>query len=355
MNKDAVVAVAMSGGVDSSVAAALLHEQGYALIGLMLSLWSAAPQTPNRCCSPADQSLARRVAGKLGIPFYTLDARHAFRSNVVDAFIDGYAQGVTPNPCLRCNRLIRWGFLLEKARSLGATHLATGHYARIHADPSRCQLLRARDRSKDQSYVLSVLDQKALRQTLLPLGEWTKREVREKARDLALPVADKSDSQDLCFLGGLDYRTFLETRAALPHKPGPIITRSGEPLGRHGGLHRYTIGQRKGLGISAHEPLYVLEKDVQANRLIVGPRSALGRSEFDVDEINWIAGEPPDAPIDVSVQVRYRAREVNATVTPLADKGAHITLHEPLPDVTAGQAAVFYDGDVCLGGGLIRG
>ena len=273
------VAVAMSGGVDSSVAAALLVEQGYRVIGIMLRLWSEPGcEDLNRCCTPQAMSLARQVAAHLGIPFYVLDAKQPFRATVVEAFFEGYARGVTPNPCLVCNRRIRWGFLLEHARALGAERFATGHYARLRRLPDgTVQLLKGRDAAKDQSYVLAMLSQEQLQRTLLPIGEYTKAEVRALAERFGLPVAQRPDSQDLCFLAGQDYRDFLARHRPDTLRPGPILTPDGQEIGRHRGLAFYTIGQRKGLGLAAPRPLYVLDKDPARNALIVGPAEALGR------------------------------------------------------------------------------
>ena len=349
------VVIAMSGGVDSSVAAAILVKQGYEVIGMMLRLWSEPGiEGTNRCCTPDAMAQARRVAAQLGIPFYAVDAQQVFRDQVVDYFIKGYTQGVTPNPCLRCNRHIRWGFLLDRARTLGARYLATGHYARLQQDPSSgIQLLRAHDEDKDQSYVLYVLSQEQLTHTLFPLGDYTKSQVRQLARELSLPVAERADSQDLCFLGDGDYRTFLARSAPHVISPGPILDYNGRMLGKHQGLAFFTIGQRKGLGIAAPQPLYVLNKDFQKNALIVGEKQHLGKSDLDVAEVNWIAGEPPKPPLRALVKIRYRAAPMWATINLLGKHGAHVIVDQPLPDITPGQAAVFYDGEVCLGGGII--
>ncbi|MFQ5921516.1 MAG: tRNA 2-thiouridine(34) synthase MnmA [Anaerolineales bacterium] len=350
MSTERTIAIAMSGGVDSSVAAALLVESGERVFGLMLRLWSASPERPNRCCSPRDVANARKVAGRLGIPFYVLDAKDEFKSRVVNGFVSGYAAGLTPNPCLRCNRDVRWGLLLERATKLGATHLATGHYARLQRTNGHYRLFRAHDRQKDQSYVLSVLVQKQLNQTLLPLGQLKKERVREIARDLRFVTADRPESQDLCFLGGDDYRTFLAER--LEASPGAIVDKQGNPLATHGGLSNFTIGQRKGIGISGPEPLYVIDKDVQRNALIVGPKAALGRTHFTARELNWVKEAPPPADAPLVVQVRYRAPAVSARLEYFQDR-AEVFVDEPLTNIAPGQAAVFYDGDECLGGGII--
>jgi tRNA-specific 2-thiouridylase len=354
MTADRRIAVAMSGGVDSSVAAALLAESGAEVFGLMMRLWSQGPAQANRCCSPADMARARAVAAQLDIPFYVLDVKDRFKRQVVDFFVDGYRLGLTPNPCMECNRHIRWGFLLRHALAMGASHLATGHYARVTDANGTYQLLRAVDPHKDQSYVLSVMGQDQLSHAMFPLGDYTKDHVREKAHQMGLPVADRPESQDLCFASGGDYRRFLQNQGVHLPPPGPIVDRQGHQLGEHLGLARYTIGQRKGIGVAAPQPLYVLEKDLQWNRLVVGPREALGRKAFTAARVNWIVGSPPGAPVTVDVRVRYKAREVQAVVDPVSPSQAHVELLEPLPDVTPGQSAVFYQGEFCLGGGVIQ-
>lgn len=353
--KKTTVVVAMSGGVDSSVAAALLVEQGYDVIGMMLRLWSEPGiEIYNRCCTPEAMSLARRVSAHLGIPFYTVDAQACFRDVVVQYFIDGYTNGTTPNPCLACNRSIRWEFLLNHALTLGAQYMATGHYARLDRSAgSPIQLLRAIDRHKDQSYILHVLGQEQLLHALFPLGELTKPEVRSLARQYNLPVADRPESQDLCFLGQDDYRSFLLRNAPQVHIPGSIVDLSGKVLGRHEGLAFYTIGQRKGIGVSSPNPLYVIHKDIQSNSLVVGSQDALGGKAFEVINVNWVSGNLPQNPARLLVKVRYKAEEVWGKVTPIDGQIAHIELETSVRDITPGQAAVFYDGEVCLGGGII--
>lgn len=350
------VVVAMSGGVDSSVAAALLKGQGYEVIGMMLRLWSEpGKEDSNRCCTPDAMAMARRVAAKLDIPFYVVDAKNTFRETVVQYFLDGYAAGVTPNPCLLCNRQIRWKFLLEHALALGVDFMATGHYARKKTtELGMHQLLRAVDRSKDQSYVLHVLSQEKLARALFPVGEYPKPEIRKIAESLGLSVYKRPDSQDLCFLAGEDYRNFIQRNAAEMLRPGSIVTREGETLGRHNGLANYTIGQRKGLGLSSAVPLYVLGKDAATNTLVVGEAAKLGRDELVAEDINWMAGETPRKPFRAEVKIRYTAREAWAQVTPLAGgRRVSIRFDAPQRDVTPGQAAVFYDGEVLLGGGII--
>jgi tRNA-uridine 2-sulfurtransferase len=351
------VVVAMSGGVDSSVAAALLKQQGYEVIGMMLRLWSEpGKEESNRCCTPEAMSLARRVAAKLDIPFYAVDAKQVFQSTVVQYFLDGYARGGTPNPCLVCNRQIRWTFLLEHAIALGANFLATGHYARIQEEEGGGRrLLRAVDRSKDQSYVLHVLDQAKLARALFPVGEYVKPEIRRLAGEFGLPVATRRDSQDLCFLAGEDYRNFLQRHGADMLKPGQIVERGGRIIGEHSGLANYTIGQRKGLGVASPIPLYVLAKDAAANRLVVGHEDELGSSDLIASDVNWISGAPPNASFLAEVKSRYASKEAPATITPLEDgRRVSVRFETMQRDITPGQAAVFYRGDVLLGGGIIQ-
>lgn len=354
------VVVAMSGGVDSSVAAALLVQQGYTVIGMMMRLWAEDTTVGNgghnRCCTPDQMADARRIASDLGIPFYVLDTREVFRRDIVQFFIDQHAEGVTPNPCLACNRHIRFEWLLNNALAMGADYLATGHYARLtHAEDGTVELRKAYTAEKDQSYVLSVLTQEKLQRAMFPIGEYTKPQVREMAASFGLPVASKSDSQDLCFLGDGDYRRFLrENGPAGMFEVGPIVTTDGQELGTHTGLPNYTIGQRKGLGVAAAEPLYVLELDTKANRLIVGTRDELGRDWLTAKQMSWISGQVPITPLEVEVKIRYKAHPVPALATPLDGGRLHLQLNDPLRDVTPGQGAVLYQDDLCLGSGIIE-
>lgn len=356
--KDTRVVVAMSGGVDSSVAAALLVERGYDVIGMMMRLWSeetAAGGAHNRCCTPDQMADARRIADKLGIPFYVLDTKETFRNTIVQYFIDQHRQGFTPNPCIECNRQIRFDFLLNNALALEADYLATGHYARIGEDTQgRYTLMKGIDDAKDQSYVLSVMGQEQLSKTMFPVGEFPKPEVRQIAARFGLPTASKQDSQDLCFLGDGDYRRFLRDYAPDVMSAGPIVRRSGEVVGEHHGLANYTIGQRKGLGVTAPEPLYVIGVNPQVNALIVGTADELGRRELTARKVNWVSGEVPDAPFRAEVKIRYKAKPMPALVEPLGSDRMRVTFDAPLRDITPGQGAIVYDGDTCLGGGLIE-
>jgi tRNA-uridine 2-sulfurtransferase len=350
------VVVAMSGGVDSSVAAALLVQQGYPVIGMMMRLWSEPGcEEDNRCCTPDAVAQARRVAGILGIPFYVVDAQNIFRTTVVQYFLDAYTQGVTPNPCLVCNRTVRWGFLLNQALALGAESMATGHYVRLRRDEQqRVQILRGVYAPKDQSYVLYMLNQAQLAHAVFPLGEYTKPQVRQLARDFGLPVAERADSQDLCFLGSTDYRDFLKRYAPQVENPGPILTQDGRQIGQHQGLAFYTIGQRKGLRLASPDPLYVLSKDASRNALIVGREHELGGQALSAAEVSWVAGEAPLQAFHAQVKIRYKAQDAWATVTPLENARAQVHFDQPVRDITPGQAVVFYNGEICLGGGLIE-
>jgi tRNA-specific 2-thiouridylase len=367
------VVVGMSGGVDSSVAAALLKEQGYDVVGIMLRLWSEPAGdegdddgvervVENKCCSLESMGDARRVAAQLDIPFYVVNVEEPFRQTIVDFFYDEYAAGRTPNPCLRCNRHIRFRLLLERALALGADYLATGHYVRLDDDPATGlrRLRRSADEAKDQSYVLHVLSQHQLRHALFPLGGYTKAEVRAMAAARGLPVATKAESQEICFVAN-DYRGFLRRYADATGReapqPGPILDVEGRKLGTHQGLAYYTVGQRKGLGVSAREPLHVLQMDAPRNALVVGTAERLERDSFLIRDTTWTSGEAPAAPFAAQLKVRYKAPLVAGWVTPLADGRAEVRLERPQRAITPGQAAVFYGGatgDEVLGGGLIE-
>ena len=357
-NANTRVVVAMSGGVDSSVAAALLVEQGYDVVGMMMRLWSEETVNGgahNRCCTPEQMSDARRIADKLGIPFYVLDTKDVFRNTVVEYFIDQHRQAFTPNPCLECNRHIRFTWLLNNALALDADYLATGHYARVAtADNGEFVLKKGVDDRKDQSYVLSVLTQEKLRHAMFPIGEFPKTEVRKLAEKFGLPTASKQDSQDLCWLGDGDYRRFLVDYAPDVMQAGPIVLTNGEQIGEHTGLANYTIGQRKGLGVSYDVPLYVIATNPYRNALIVGTRDELGQDTLTAKRVNWISDNAPDEPFYAQVKIRYKAKAVPAWIEPLPDDRINVKFDEPLRDITPGQGAVIYDGDVVLGGGVIE-
>ena len=366
------VVVGMSGGVDRSVAAALLKEQGHDVVGVMLRLWSEPTvigengeelTAENKCCSLESVNDARRVAATLDIPFYVLNVEQPFQETIVDFFYEEYAAGRTPNPCLRCNRHIRFTLLLERALALGAEYLATGHYVRVDDDPmtGRRRLRQGVDSAKDQSYMLHVLSQRQLRHALFPLGGYTKPEVRALAAERGLPVATKAESQEICFVAGNDYRGFMRryaeaTGRAAP-QPGPILDSAGRQVGEHQGLAYYTVGQRKGLGVTAREPLRVLRLDAGRNALVVGSAEELARETFTIRQTTWTSDMTPAEPFTTRVKLRYKAPLVGATVTPLAEGRAEVRLEVAAQAVTPGQAAVFYggaEGDETLGGGIIE-
>lgn len=348
------VVVALSGGVDSSVAAALLVEQGYEVVGVTMRLWSAPGcENENRCCTPQTRSLAAELAEQLHIPFVILDAQEEFRLVVVQQFLDGYDRGDTPNPCVFCNRYLKWGYLWDYAQSIEADCLATGHYARIVTGLGKhYELWKGVDVSKDQTYFLSLLTQEHLAHTKFPLGTYLKQEVRQFARERNLASADQPESQDLCFLGPYDYREFLAAYAPQVVRPGQIVSRNGKLLGEHKGLAFYTIGQRKGLPAAA-QPLYVYEKDLAGNRLIVCSAEELGRVAMRVSQVNWIAGEPPGDEFEADLKIRYKSAPARAKVKVELNGETAVKFTTPLRDITSGQMAVFYQGEKVLGGGII--
>ncbi len=354
-NKKPTIVVAVSGGVDSSVVAALLTRQGFPVIGVMMHLWSEqGKECENKCCTPQAMEEARKSAKSLGIPFHTIDAADIFRKRIVQYFLDGYAMGKTPNPCVNCNREIKWGLLLEKARQLGGDFLATGHYVRREIAPDgKIIVKRAKDLSKDQSYVMSMLTQTQLQQTLFPLGDYLKTEVRDLARQFGLPMAEKKDSQDLCFVSDASYKEFLLRNAPEVAQAGAILDQFGNKLGEHEGLAFYTIGQRKGIKIAASEPLYVLEKNARDNTLIVGSIADLQQHIISVKEANWVSGEVPALPFRAEVKIRYKSEPLPALISAQPNGMVTIQLDNPVRDATPGQFAVFYDGDNVLGGGEI--
>jgi tRNA-specific 2-thiouridylase len=347
------VLVAMSGGVDSSVAAVLLHERGYSVMGGMMSLWAEKGGPANRCCSPEAVEGAREICRQLSVPFHVFDLETEFKHHVVDYFVAEYGRGRTPNPCLACNRCIKFDLLLEKARQLGAEYLATGHYARVRRVDGEYQLWKGIDATKDQSYVLYMLGQEKLARVLFPLGEYTKEQVRSIARERALPVADREESQEVCFTRG-DYRRFLSAQPRVRFEPGPILDVEGRVLGQHKGLPAYTIGQREGLGIAAAEPLYVLRIDTKDNALVVGPRRQLGRRQLRATEVHFVSGKPPAEPLEVTAKIRYRAPAARATLTCTDGNEAILDFAEPQLAIAPGQGVVFYEGERVLGGGIIE-
>ena len=353
------VVVAMSGGVDSSVAAALLKEEGWEVLGVTLRLWEdtagGGEQSPERGKFAKAIQDARGVARSLAIPHYVVDRREPFRETVVDYFAREYARGCTPNPCVLCNRKIKFAALLEKARELGADYIATGHYARVEFSPERGRYLLKKgvSREKDQSYMLYNLSQEQLARCLFPLGGMTKTQVRRKAEMLGLAVAGKKESQEICFIADGDYRSFLG-RCGIRGRPGPILHVSGRRLGTHRGIPFYTVGQRRGLGITWPHPLYVLEIRPQENLIVVGEREALYRRGARVRRLNLISISALEGRERVKAKIRYRAPEVEALLKPAeSGEGGEVCFAEPQPAVTPGQAAVFYQEDLVLGGGTI--
>ena len=385
------IVVAMSGGVDSSVAAALLAEQGHDVIGLSMQLYPSpfgaaqgdlelaeratgsgqapstgsgqAPSTGSGqanaeagkfggCCTLDDLHDARRVASASGFPHYILNFERQFADTVIANFVNEYTSGRTPIPCSHCNSDLKFSTLLDRARGLGAEFLATGHYARVEATPDgRFLLKRSIDPDKDQSYFLFSLTQEQLARAVFPVGALTKPEVRAEAHRLGLTVADKAESQEICFVPDGDYARFIESRASV--RAGAVVNQDGERLATHGGVHRFTIGQRKGLGLSAQTPLYVLKIDADSGDVTVGPRSALDRAHFTASQVNWIGGDPAAGWIAATAQIRHRHRPAPGRVRAIDQHRAEFEFDEPQPAVTPGQAAVFYDGDTVLGGGWI--
>jgi tRNA-specific 2-thiouridylase len=347
------VLVAMSGGVDSSVAVCLLAEQGHEVLGSHLKLVHTGG-VDHGCCGPSAETDARAVAGVAGFPFELVDMSEVFEERIVEDYVAEHEVGRTPNPCVRCNERIKFGAFLDRADELGFDFVATGHYVRTGRDDrGRWHLSRGLDRSKDQSYVLAGLTQAQLARSLFPVGSQTKAETREHAERLGLPVAGKPDSQDLCFAPAGDAGAFVEARAPHLIREGEVVDPDGRVIGAHDGSHRYTVGQRRGLGVSTGERTYVLDVDATANRVVVGPASLLSRRGLIAEHVNWIP-ERPDGPFEAGVKIRYRGEEVEAVVEPTGGAGARVEFRAPQPAITPGQAVVFYAGDEVTGGGTIE-
>lgn len=353
------VVVAMSGGVDSSVAAALLKEEGYDVIGITMQLWPSdlpfGERSESGCCSLTAVEDARRVAYKLGIPYYVVNFQEPFQEAVIDVFVEEYLRGETPNPCLICNQKVKFGMLLQKAMELGADYVATGHYARIGYDPQRGRYVvrKSADPHKDQTYTFYGQTQEQLARTLTPCGDYTKEEIRRMALEMGLGVGLKPDSQEICFIPDNDYRRFLREYRPEAHKPGPIVDKTGKRLGTHDGIAFYTVGQRKGLRISSSERLYVIAIDEENNALVVGTEDDVFGTTLAVRDVNWVSAGPIDGPVRVQAKIRYNAEPADAVIYP-GENGEIITrLIEPQRAISPGQAVVWYDGDFVVGGGVI--
>ena len=353
---NARVVVAMSGGVDSSVAALLLKEEGYDVVGVTMRLFTAEHDDAltsykKGCCTPQDVDDARRVCQIIGAPHYLLNLEREFQAHVIDYFVQEYARGRTPNPCLACNDRIKFHFLLQRALALDADYVATGHHARLYRNNGSWHLLKGVDPSKDQSYVLHTLRQQELERTLLPIGWHTKAKIRYIAERAGLPVSGKPDSQEICFVPQGGYRAFLKER--LTSRPGDIVDSRGNVLGRHDGIENFTVGQRRGLGIASDRPLYVLSMDAQRHRIVVGTADELLQDTLWASRVNYPAGAP-QGPVEVYAKIRYKAPEVPAALYPKGDE-AVVRFHQPQRAVTPGQAVAFYQGEELLGGGIIAG
>lgn len=344
----------MSGGVDSAVAAGILAREGYDVIGITMRLWTVedpdAPIGNKRCCSVSDTDDARAAADVLGIPHYVLNMEREFQDRVIDYFVAEYGRGRTPNPCLACNEHVKFRALLDRAVALDADFLATGHYARIEQLGGRHRLRRAVDETKDQSYVLFTMGQAELAKTMFPVGGYTKTEIRGLAREMRLPLAEKPDSVDICFVPDGDYKSFVAKRSR--QEAGVVRDVSGEVVGAHAGIGGFTVGQRKGLGVAVGEKRFVTDIDPEFNIVTIGPEEHLYAYALIAENVNWVGG-PPGGAIRAATKIRYRTPAAPATVTPLTDRRARVVFDEPQRAITPGQAAVFYDGDEVLGGGAI--
>ncbi len=365
------VVAAMSGGVDSSVAAALLKDQGYEVIGITMQIWPASAQAASAgkpfsgCCGTEAAIDAKKVADRLGIPHYTLNFRDVFKDKVIADFIGEYKNGRTPNPCIRCNQFIKFDHLARKAKELGAEFVATGHYARIESRKSKVEnrnnefkLLKGIDKRKDQAYVLYMMDQNSLAHTLYPLGQLTKDKVRKIAKDLELPVHDKEESQEICFVEDDDYGRFLKQTYPEAVRPGPIVDQAGKVVGQHEGIAFYTLGQRKGLGHHKGRPKYVIRLDRENNTVVIGDRKDTLGKELIAEQVSYVSGVAPAGPLAVKAKIRYNSPEAEAILRDMGDgegrgRKAKVEFAEAQNAITPGQSVVFYKGDEVIGGGII--
>lgn len=352
------IIIGMSGGVDSSVAAALLKEQGYEVIGVTMRMWTMCDDSEKEgaCCSLSAVEDARRVANKLGIDHYVLNFKDLFKKKVVDAFVEDYMNGCTPNPCIMCNKYLKFDALLRKANSMGIDFIATGHYASIRYNimTERYELIKSATTRKDQTYVLYNFTQEQLARTIMPNGEYTKEEIREKARKLGLLVADKPDSQEICFIPDNNYRNFIEKYTNREIVAGDFVDTSGNVLGRHKGITNYTIGQRKGLGITFGKPMFVVNIDVNRNVVVLGDEEEVFRQNLVAKDVNFISIASLDKPYRVKAKIRSTAKEAQATLYPMDDGRVRVLFDEKQRAITKGQAVVFYDREVVVGGGIIE-
>ena len=349
--------ISMSGGVDSSLAAKLMKDKGFDCIGCTMKLYhneDAGIESSRTCCSLDDVEVARSVAYKLGMPFYVFNFTDAFRDTVIRKFIESYENGITPNPCIDCNRYMKFDKLYERAKTLGCDYIVTGHYARIEEENGKFVLKKALDETKDQSYVLYSMTQDQLVHTMFPIGSMQMTEVRAIAKESGFVNADKPDSQDICFVPNGDYASVIELQTGKESAEGNFVDKQGNNLGRHKGVIHYTIGQRKGLGVSSTEPLYVCNICPKDGNVVLGSNDDLFSREADVSDFNWISGEVPGSEFRCKAKIRYRQPEQWVTVIPTGADTVHIVFDEPQRAITPGQAAVFYDGDTVLGGGTIK-
>ncbi|MDD7793319.1 tRNA 2-thiouridine(34) synthase MnmA [Clostridium sp. 'White wine YQ'] len=356
MNKKVVIG--MSGGVDSSVAAYLLKEAGYDVIGVTMQIWQEDKEYEEReggCCSLSAVDDARRVADKIGIPFYVLNFRDSFKEKVIDYFVDEYLEGKTPNPCIACNKHLKFDELLRKAQGIGADYVATGHYAKIEERDGRFQLIRSDDSRKDQTYALYNLTQEQLSHTLMPCGEYTKDRIREIAKEIGLAVHNKKDSEEICFIPDNNHGRYITIAKPGQVKEGNFIDKNGNILGRHKGIVYYTIGQRKGLGIALGRPVFVTDINPMTNEVVLGPEEDIFKTDLIAKEVNFISIDKLNGPLEVEAKVRYSGKPAKAIISPYGEDKVKVSFEEKQRAITKGQSVVFYSGDIVVGGGIIEG